>query len=172
MHTATSVRTTSNSTPDSESGGQITHVHTFWRFCHSPCSWKWFLTAQRPELPCVRLSARFEQTFTEALSAKTAEVRRERRRADRLLCQMLPTSVALQLKSMHSVSAESFEAVTVLFSDIVDFPSIAANSTPIQVSGPSPVSPGRRCVVGQDSFTRTRLGMHSYTYLQENYRKL
>ncbi|XP_043196546.1 atrial natriuretic peptide receptor 2-like [Amphibalanus amphitrite] len=34
---------------------------------------------------------------------------------------------------MHKVSAESFQAVTVLFSDIVDFSSIAAQSTPIQV---------------------------------------
>lgn len=62
------------------------------------------------------------------------EVRREVRKADRLLYQMLPKQVALQLKRRHQVPAELFHSVTVYFSDIVDFDVITSRSTPIQVS--------------------------------------
>lgn len=50
-----------------------------------------------------------------------------------LLFQMLPPSVATQLKQTQKVPAEYYEEVTVYFSDIVGFTEIAAECTPLEV---------------------------------------
>ncbi|KAI5710795.1 hypothetical protein M8J75_011547 [Diaphorina citri] len=61
------------------------------------------------------------------------ELKREKHKSDTLLVQMLPPSVAMQLKQTQQVPAEYYEAVTVYFSDIVGFTEIAAVSTPLEV---------------------------------------
>ncbi len=73
------------------------------------------------------------QNYAQGLSDKTRELRREKKKSDTLLYQMLPKSVALQLKMSKRVSAESYTAVTLFFSDIVGFTSLSAQSTPLQV---------------------------------------
>ena len=57
----------------------------------------------------------------------------ERARADRLLENILPTAIATQLKTSDSTIAERFDAVTILFADIVGFTTFARSRQPTEV---------------------------------------
>ncbi|KAK0074000.1 hypothetical protein PV326_012836, partial [Microctonus aethiopoides] len=72
------------------------------------------------------------QMYASNLAQKARELKREKRKSDTLLFQMLPPSVAQQLKQTQQVPAEYYEAVTVYFSDIVGFTEIAAENTPLE----------------------------------------
>uniref|UniRef100_A0A8C4HRZ6 guanylate cyclase n=1 Tax=Dicentrarchus labrax TaxID=13489 RepID=A0A8C4HRZ6_DICLA len=73
------------------------------------------------------------QNYAQSLKEKTEDLRRQRQLAEDLLHQMLPKSVAKQLRQCKHVEAESYEKVTIFFSDIVGFTSISASCTPLQV---------------------------------------
>ncbi|RDD39001.1 Atrial natriuretic peptide receptor 2 [Trichoplax sp. H2] len=73
------------------------------------------------------------QSYAINLADKTRKLERERRKTDNLLCEMLPRSVADQLKRGNHVIAESYDNVTLYFSDIVGFTNICHHSTALEV---------------------------------------
>jgi len=61
------------------------------------------------------------------------ELRQQRRQADRLLINILPYQIAQRLKLGSQVIAESFDGVSVLFADLVDFTAASSQMTPQQL---------------------------------------
>ncbi|XP_038046643.1 uncharacterized protein LOC119720854 [Patiria miniata] len=80
----------------------------------------------------IRQTHRIQQVG-DSLHRKTLELREEKMKSDSLLYQMLPKVVAEQLKLTGQTPAESYDEVTVFFSDLVNFTAMSAISTPMQV---------------------------------------
>lgn len=61
------------------------------------------------------------------------DIKKEKQRTDELLCNILPSEVAEELKAKGSAEARQYEDVTVMFTDFKDFTKISENLTPKQL---------------------------------------
>jgi adenylate cyclase len=77
------------------------------------------------------LLASFAKQRNEALAAR----RFEQERAELLLLNILPHSIAERLKSAHQTIADHFDAASILFADVVDFTPFAQRLAPAEVVG-------------------------------------
>merc|ERR1719228_1617522 len=70
--------------------------------------------------------------FSSSLKRKARALKREKRRAETLIYQMLPKSVADNLKA-NKPTSELFESATVCFTEIDGFKDIARNCRPLEL---------------------------------------
>nr|XP_005997990.1 PREDICTED: retinal guanylyl cyclase 1 [Latimeria chalumnae] len=81
----------------------------------------------------LRMLEQYSSNLEDLIRERTEELEIEKQKTDKLLTQMLPSSVAEALKTGAPVEPEYFDQVTLYFSDIVGFTTISAMSDPIEV---------------------------------------
>ena len=72
------------------------------------------------------------QIFSTSVRLKAAALKKEKKRAEGLIYQMLPPSVADNLKQ-NKTTSEMFDSATICFTEIADFKIIARNCSPLQL---------------------------------------
>ncbi|KAK0421348.1 hypothetical protein QR680_015190 [Steinernema hermaphroditum] len=80
-----------------------------------------------------RMMENYADSLEQEVEARTKELESEKKKSDLLLYRMMPKQIAEKLKMGTSVEPESFESVTVFFSDVVSFTTLASRCTPLQV---------------------------------------
>ncbi|CAJ0576905.1 unnamed protein product, partial [Mesorhabditis spiculigera] len=75
----------------------------------------------------------YAETLEKEVEDRMSELVEEKKKSDILLYRMLPRQVADKLKLGQSVEPESFDSVTIFFSDVVQFTNLAAKCTPLQI---------------------------------------
>ncbi|XZN99232.1 MAG: adenylate/guanylate cyclase domain-containing protein [Microcoleus sp.] len=78
------------------------------------------------------LVGRLENEIQERQGAELA-LRLAQKKSDHLLLNILPAAIVEALKKGEGTNAERFDSATVLFADIVDFTSIAARISPLEL---------------------------------------
>lgn len=72
-------------------------------------------------------------SMLEALESASKKLVVEREKAERLLLNILPESIAKRLEHEHNTIADSFEEATVLFADLVDFTNLSSQISPVEL---------------------------------------
>ncbi|XP_033732964.1 atrial natriuretic peptide receptor 1-like [Pecten maximus] len=81
----------------------------------------------------VHMMEKYADHLEEVVEERTLQLEEEQRKTEELLCRMLPRSISNDLKIGKMVEPETYEEVTVFFSDIVGFTALSSDSTPIEV---------------------------------------
>ncbi len=81
----------------------------------------------------IEMMDKYTNDLEELVAARTRLLYEEKQKTEDLLHRMLPPSVARQLTNGISVEPETYEMVTIYFSDIVGFTHMCSESTPLQV---------------------------------------
>ncbi|VDO64174.1 unnamed protein product [Haemonchus placei] len=75
----------------------------------------------------------YASNLEDEVQSRMKELTEEKKKSDILLYRMLPKQVAEKLKHGQSVEPETFDCVTLFFSDVVSFTTLASRCTPLQV---------------------------------------
>ncbi|XP_055354235.1 atrial natriuretic peptide receptor 2-like [Paramacrobiotus metropolitanus] len=73
------------------------------------------------------------QQLEHLVQAKTATLVEETTKTDMLLAEMLPRSIIKQLRNKEPLNAESFDSVSILFSDLPVFAKLVMKCSPLEV---------------------------------------
>ncbi|KAH9502486.1 Receptor-type guanylate cyclase Gyc76C [Bulinus truncatus] len=76
---------------------------------------------------------KYASNLESLVQSRTDELIEEKKKTEELLQDMLPATVAEQLMHGKQVEAESFDMVTIFFSDICGFTTLSSESTPMQI---------------------------------------
>lgn len=75
----------------------------------------------------------YTKGLNDTVNKRTAELEVEQQKSEQLLQELLPKSVAHDLKLGIQVRAQKYESATILYSDIVGFTSLCSESQPMEV---------------------------------------
>lgn len=75
----------------------------------------------------------YANNLEKIVEEKTQAMMEEKMKMEEILYQLLPKTIAEQLKKGSTVKPEAFECVSLFFSDIEGFTSLSAESSPLQV---------------------------------------